>query len=232
MQEVQLVLFFGSDSPVMDAQYSQFHSWHIGLICSRRKPKCSRLLSTSPSHPTLCRTPERWEGHSQIKGFIFRLMFILLKKTCLLVSSGVPLQNSSSKDIWMPPTAWLASRWLASWWWRTRICPSRVSICSWCEWRPAVSINAGLMIDEPGFPFLHSSCSSEAPPVCCCRLCWRLRQRRHRNPEHPDRWGWRLPRPLHSHLHGVPSALHLPHTGDHQLQSRWVAFQPLPTQTI
>uniref|UniRef100_A0A0E9QMI8 Uncharacterized protein n=1 Tax=Anguilla anguilla TaxID=7936 RepID=A0A0E9QMI8_ANGAN len=50
-------------------------------------------------------------------------------------------------------------------------------------------------------------------------MCRGLRQRRHGDPEHPDRRRGHLSRSAHSHLHGVPQTLHLPHTRNHQLQS-------------
>lgn len=65
------------------------------------------------------------------------------------------------------------------------------------------------------------------------RLRWGLRQRRHRDPEHPDSWRWRLPQPRHPHLYDLPQTVHLPHAGDNKLQSRSVKSIPvILTQTI
>lgn len=107
---------------------------------------------------------------------------------------------------------WSASRWPESWWWRSQMSQSRASSCSWFAWRPAVSSTRRIS------SFLCFVAELELLSAVL-RLCWRLRPRLHRDPEHPDRRGRRLSRPLDSHLHDFPPPVHLPHTGDHQLQS-------------
>ena len=42
------------------------------------------------------------------------------------------------------------------------------------------------------------------------------------DPEHPDRWWWRVSGDGDSNIHGIPSPLHLSHSSNQQLQSRRV----------
>lgn len=76
--------------------------------------------------------------------------------------------------------------------------------------------NGARRSEEQGPAAFHS------PPLFMFRLCWRLCQRCHRDPEHPDSGRRCLPQPPDSHLHGLPQAVHLSHLRDHQLQSWWV----------
>ncbi|XP_045858987.1 vacuolar protein sorting-associated protein 26C isoform X2 [Meles meles] len=65
----------------------------------------------------------------------------------------------------------------------------------------------------------HQEHRAAAGPRGDLRVCRRLRPGRHRDSEHPDRRGGCVSEPVRAHPHGVPPALHLPHAGDHQLQS-------------
>lgn len=111
----------------------------------------------------------------------------------------------------MPPTAWSPSRSPESCRWKTPTCPSRALNCSWCEWRLVVSTCCKRI--------RRSGAQRFTVLLFMFRLCWRICQRCHRDPEHPDSWRWCLPQPPYSHLHGVPKALHLSYVRDDQLQS-------------
>lgn len=111
----------------------------------------------------------------------------------------------------MPQTAWSPSRWPESYRWKTQTCPSRALNCSWCEWR--------LVVSTCRKRIRRAGAQSFTLLLFMFRLCWRICQRCHRDPEHPDSWRWCLPQPAYSHLHGVPKALHLSYVRDNQLQS-------------
>ena len=88
------------------------------------------------------------------------------------------------------------------------------------EWADAGSprLTQGLWLSLSG----RLLCSDRVTLSPCSRLCRRVRPRCHRDSEHSDlRWG-RVSGPLCPHIHGLPPALHLPDTGDHQLQSGYV----------
>lgn len=129
-------------------------------------------------------------------------------------------QSSWSEVTWTPAPVWSRDLWPASWWWRIQRSSSKALSCSWSEWRRVVRNTRDLTAHQimlGGRADWIVFCLNRTLFLCVLRLCGGIRQRRHRNTEHSDRWRWCLSRSLHPHLYGFSTTLHLSHAWNHQL---------------